>query len=114
MAPAFVLVTKYPPPLVESCSMAPKPTVVALPAPLPKVICSKPVFGAMVPVNELVVVLPGALTTVSLVIAMAKSKVMLVLEMVSAPSARETAKDLAGGLVQPEPVANSELVKPAG
>src|SRR5579862_6349472 len=46
IAPAFVLVTKYPRPLVEFCRIAPKPTVVSLPVPLPKVIVSRPVFGA--------------------------------------------------------------------
>ena len=87
IAPALVFVRKYPPPLVESCRMAAYPEVVALPAPFPKVIFSRPVFGEKVPFKELVGE-PACLSRVLLVIAIAKSNPRLVLEIVSAADGR--------------------------
>ena len=54
MAPAFVVVRKYPPALFWSCKTAPVAVVVDRPLPLPNFNVSKPVAGFNVPVNELV------------------------------------------------------------
>ena len=105
---------KKPEALVTFWSTAPVPVVVALPAPLPKVIVSKPVFGLFVPVNELVG-LPANLTNVLLLlIATLKESGdnRVPLEMSSRPDGRSIAETCAGGLVQAEPCTETRLVKP--
>src|SRR5665213_1478565 len=115
MDPALVPLPKLPPPTLEFCRIAAVPVVTARPWPLPKDTSSKPVFGSMEPLNELVEPESTARVLLLLTATLKTSgSDKAPPEITSDPADRMTAGWPRGGLVHPEPITMPALVKLPG